>query len=125
MQDRPRLVGVVDDDQAVRDSLRFLLEAAGFPVAVFASAAQFMAAADFSTLGCVVLDHHMPQVTGLMLLRHLRQTGRVIPAALMTGSPSPQLTQQALAAGATVVLEKPLAEAALFSFVQAAIPPEA
>lgn len=115
---RRRLVGVVDDDIAVCNSLRFLLEAAGFAVVAFHSADQFLAAGDVNTLDCLLLDHHMPRVTGLELLQRLRQAGRQLPVALMTGSPSPQLTQQALAAGASAVLDKPLAEQALFAFVQ-------
>jgi FixJ family two-component response regulator len=119
MQDRHRrLVGVVDDDVAVCDSLRFLLEAAGHDVVAFRSADDFLAAADTVALDCLLLDHHMPRVTGLDLLRRLHRTGGRVPVALMTGSPSPQLAQQALALGAAVVLEKPLAEHALFAFVE-------
>lgn len=119
MQDgRRRLVGVVDDDAAVRDSLRFLLEAAGFPVATFYSADQFLAAADADGVACLLLDQHMPQVTGLELLQRLRRAGRDLPVALMTGSPSAQLMRRALELGALVVLEKPLTEQALFQFVE-------
>lgn len=119
MQDgRRRLVGVVDDDAAVRDSLRFLLEAAGFPVATFYSADQFLAAADADGVACLLLDQHMPQVTGLELLQRLRRAGRDLPVALMTGSPSAQLMRRALELGAVMVLEKPLTEQALFQFVE-------
>jgi len=118
MQDgRRRLVGVVDDDAAVRDSLRFLLEAAGFSVATFASAEQFLAVTDADGVDCLLLDHHMPQVTGLELLRRLRRAGWELPVALMTGSPSVQLMRRALELGAVVVLEKPLTDLALFQFV--------
>jgi two-component system response regulator FixJ len=118
MQDgRRRVVGVVDDDAAVRDSLRFLLEAANFIVVTFHSAGQFLAAPDLDDLACLLLDHHMPEMTGLELLRRLRRARRKLPVALMTGSPSAQLTRQALDLGALVVLEKPLAEQALFDFV--------
>ncbi|HTB47420.1 MAG TPA: response regulator [Acetobacteraceae bacterium] len=118
MQDgRRRLVGVVDDDAAVRDSLRFLLEAANFMVVTFHSAGQFLADSDRNDLACLLLDHHMPEMTGLELLRRLRRTRGKLPIALMTGSPSAQLSRQALELGATVVLEKPLAEQALFDFV--------
>jgi two-component system, LuxR family, response regulator FixJ len=121
MQDgRRRLVGVVDDDAAVRDSLRFLLEAAGFSVVTFASAEQFLAATDPDGVDCLLLDHHMPQVTGLEMLRRLRRAGWGLPVALMTGSPSTQLMRRALELGAVVVLEKPLTDQALFQFVGAA-----
>jgi FixJ family two-component response regulator len=112
-----RVVGIVDDDAAVRESLRFLLEVAGFSVVTFHSAAQFLAAADPDNFACLLLDQHMPQVTGLELLRRLRQAGRTLPMALMTGSPSAQLAAQALELGAAAVLEKPLTAVALFQFV--------
>jgi len=117
---RGRRVGVIDDDAAVRDSLRFLLEAAGHNVQAFHSTDQFLAAADILSLDCLLLDQHMPGATGLELLRRLSQAGAHLPVALMTGSPSPQLTQQALALGAALVLEKPLLENALFAFVEGA-----
>ena len=59
----------------------------------------------------------MPRVTGLDLLRRLHRAGRKLPVALMTGSPSAQLTRQALQLGAVAVLEKPLTDQALFQFV--------
>ncbi len=122
MQDgRVRLVGVVDDDAAVRDSLRFLLEAAGFSVVTFHSAAQFLAAADPDSIACLLLDHHMPEMTGLDLLRRLRRSGRELPVALMTGSPSAQLMRRAVELGAAAVLEKPLTDQALFQFVGNAV----
>ncbi len=117
---RRRVVGVVDDDAAVRDSLRFLLEAAGFSVVTFPSAGAFLAADNSYALTCLLLDHHMPQTTGLDLLRQLRQSGRDLPVALMTGSPSAHVTRQALKLGALVVLEKPLTEQALFQYLASA-----
>ena len=118
MQDgRGRIVGIVDDDAAVRDSLRFLLEAAGFGVITFESADEFLATADPDAIVCLLLDQHMPRVTGLELLRRFHEAGQRLRVALMTGSPSPQLTRQALQLGAVVVLEKPLTDQALFQFV--------
>jgi two-component system, LuxR family, response regulator FixJ len=114
---RRRLVGVVDDDTAVCDSLRFLLEAAGFAVVTYRSAVRFLAAPDADDIACLLLDQHMPEASGLDLLRHLNHAGRKLPVALMTGSPSAQLVQAALALGAVSVLEKPLTEHALFGFV--------
>jgi FixJ family two-component response regulator len=122
MQDgRRRLVGIVDDDTAVRDSLQFLLEAAGFSVVTFQSAAQFLAAPAQDRIACLLLDHHMPEMTGLDLLRRLRRGRPDLPVALMTGSPSAEITRQALQLGATTVLEKPLTDHALFQFLGRAI----
>src|SRR5215469_9921399 len=86
-----RLVAVVDDDDAVRDSLRFLLEIAGFAVASYGSAAEFLREAPIADLSCLVVDQHMPDQTGLQLVSRLRGQGVDLPVALITGSPSADL----------------------------------
>jgi FixJ family two-component response regulator len=122
MQERLRpVVAVVDDDDAVRESVRFLLEAAGFRVAVFASADNFLADQRGMNYGCLLLDQHMPIVTGLEMLQRLRAAGHEMPVAIMTGSPSAPLTRRALELGAAAVLEKPLAEPELFRFIEDSI----
>jgi two-component system response regulator FixJ len=119
MQDGHRpLVAVVDDDEAVRESLRFLLDIAGYDVAAFASGCAFLRADGARVPACVLIDQHMPQLTGLELLRRLRDAGRDLPVALMTGSPSAELTRRAQELGAADVLEKPLADDVLFRFVE-------
>jgi FixJ family two-component response regulator len=115
------MVAVVDDDDAVRESLRFLLEAAGFPVSVYASAAEFLNTANPDEIGCLVLDQHMPQQTGLQLVTRLRGDGTDLPIALITGSPSPDLIERAKHLGVQMVLEKPLADDVLLDFVAHAI----
>lgn len=118
MEDGGRLiVAVIDDDEAVRESLRFLLETAGFSVDTFASACQFLAASVVHPRICLLVDQHMPNLTGLDLLRRLHENGQMPRVALMTGSPSEDLTRQALELGVVAVLEKPLAEELLFGFV--------
>lgn len=112
------LVGVVDDDMAVRDSLRFLLEAAGFRAVTFPSVEQYLTAPGQEEFTCLLLDQHMPSVTGLDLLQRLRAMGDETPVALMTGSPSAQLTRRAEELGAVAVLEKPLTEGRLFQFIE-------
>ena len=71
-------VAVVDDDDAVRDSLRFFVETVGHPVVTFASGREFLAH-DGSGLACLVLDHHMPEMTGLQLAEQLRGGGSRLP----------------------------------------------
>ncbi len=119
MQDgRRRLVGVVDDDAAVRDSLRFLLEAANFLVVTFHSAGQFLAAPGQRRPSlALLLDRHMPEIDRASLLRQLRRECALSAGRADRPSPSAQLARQALELGAAVVLEKPLAEQALFNFV--------
>ena len=110
-------VAVVDDDAAVRDSLRFLLETVGFAVMTFDSACEFLAATDRHHSAYVLVDQHMPRVTGLDLLLRLREQRMTATVALMTGSPSDELFERARALGAEAVLEKPLAEAVLLRFL--------
>jgi two-component system response regulator FixJ len=122
MQDGHRqYVAVVDDDDAVRDSLCFLLEAAGYDVLTFASAADFFSRADQADIVCLLVDQHMPQVTGLELVSKVREARPGLPMALMTGSPSAELTHRAFELGVTEMLEKPLQEQGLLAFVQAAL----
>ena len=112
-----RTVAVVDDDQAVRDSLRFLLEVIGYTVEIFASAAEFLLA-NVRHFACLILDHHMPDMTGLELARRLRADGAVIPILLITGSPSPTIAANAVELGIKV-LDKPPSEEALIDFIDA------
>jgi FixJ family two-component response regulator len=114
-------VAVVDDDEAVRESLRFLLEIAGYQVATFPSGCDFLRTGTVYAAACLLVDQHMPQLTGLQLLRYLRESGNKTPVALMTGSPSVDLTRQAHDLGAAEVLEKPLADEVLFRFVEQSI----
>ncbi len=121
MQDGHRsVVAVVDDDEAVRESLRFLLEIAGYDVLTFDSAQAYLDHVSRQPATCLVLDQHMPHTTGLELLAMLRQRGQRLPTALITGSLSPDLVRQATALGASRVLEKPLADDALLRFVACA-----
>lgn len=116
----PSEVAIVDDDDAVRDSLRFLLEVAGHAVASFASGADFFRAAP-RAFACLIVDQHMPQMTGLDLVAKLRSEGGTIPVLLITGSPSAAIFAQAEALGVTQVLEKPASDEAMLEFVSSSI----
>jgi two-component system, LuxR family, response regulator FixJ len=113
-----RLVAVVDDDDAVRDSLRFLLEIAGHSVATYASAAQFLLEAPIAELTCLVVDQHMPDQTGLQLVSRLRALGVTLPVALITGSPSVDLIRLARDLDVARVMEKPLDDDLLLDFIE-------
>ena len=112
-----RTVAVVDDDHAVRESLRFLLEVIGYTVEIFASASEFLQA-DIQYFACLILDHHMPNMTGLELARKLRGDGAVIPILLITGSPSPTICARAVELDIQV-LEKPPGDEDLINFINA------
>ena len=116
-----RVIAVVDDDDAVRDSLRFLLEIAGYDVATYGSAAQFLRDAPMDKLVCLVLDQHMPDQTGLQLVARLRNDGVDLPVALITGSPSADLIRQARQLDVAKVLEKPLDDDVLLEFLAQAM----
>jgi two-component system response regulator FixJ len=116
----PRTVAIVDDDDAVRDSLQFLLEVTGRTVAAFASAAEFLRS-DLRGMACLILDHHMPQMTGLQLVETLRANSVVLPILLITGSPTPAISARAAELGVQRVLEKPPGEQELLDFVDAAL----
>ena len=111
-------VAIVDDDYAVLDSLRFLLEVAGYSTETFASAAAFLQAST-QHFCCLILDHHMPQMTGLELAGRLRADGADIPIMLVTGSPSPEIVARASEFGIEQVLEKPPSEEDLIRFINA------
>ncbi len=115
--DHHACVAIVDDDPWVLDSLKFLLETAGHKVRGYASAADFLRDRA-ERAACLILDHHMPQMTGLELASWLRAAGKAIPVLLVTGSPSPAIVARAAQLG-IAVLEKPPAEADLLRFVNA------
>ena len=115
-----RLVAVVDDDAAVRDSLRFLLEIAGFSVATYASAAEFLQGVP-DELVCLIADQHMPNLTGLQMVARLRGQGVGLPVALITGAVSADLVGRAQALSVALVLEKPLDDDRLIEFVERSI----
>jgi FixJ family two-component response regulator len=116
---KPDTVAVVDDDDAVRDAMRLFLEVVGHKVATFSSAADFLNA-DHGLMTCVLLDHHMPHMTGLELVERLRASGVGIPIMLVTGSPSSSIVARAAELGIAQVIEKPPAEDDLLAFIDAA-----
>ena len=109
---------IIDDDAAVRDSLCFLLEVAGFRVRGYASAAAFLADPE-PCPNCLILDHHMPRMTGLELAAQLRAEGATARIMLITGSLSPAILARAAELGIARVLEKPPAEHELLAFITA------
>jgi two-component system response regulator FixJ len=111
-------IAVIDDDAAVRDSLRLLLEIIGYPVETFESAAEFLEA-DLQHFPCLISDYHMPYMTGLELAERLRADGANIPILLMTGSPTPAILARAAEVGIDRVVEKPTSDDDLLDFINA------
>jgi two-component system, LuxR family, response regulator FixJ len=117
----PAPVHVIDDDDAVRDALRFLFESAGLAVRTYESAAAFVAAAGNQTGGCVLTDVRMPGFDGIALLRRLAELGADLPVIVMTGHADVPLAVQALKEGAVDFIEKPFDDERLLNAVRAAL----
>jgi two-component system response regulator FixJ len=105
--DTDRVVVVIDDDPAVRASLRFALEIEGFIVHAFATGEELLARATLPDGACLVVDYILPTMNGLELVAALRDRGVDSPAILITSDPPVRLRREAAAAGLTLV-EKPL-----------------
>jgi len=111
------VVYVIDDDDAVRDSLCMLLEHCGFAVRSYASSAAFLHDAPEVKNGSLLVDVNMPGMTGPELLDHLRQRGTVIPAILMTGGITTRIQPAVDRIGATV-LQKPFQSGELVACIE-------
>ncbi len=120
MSGRP-LISVVDDDQSFGDSMRRLLKALDYSVAVFPSAAQFLASAQLATTACLVADIHMPEMTGVELYNRLVESGHAIPTILVTAHPDERSKERMLTRGVQCYLCKPLVEAALIDCLRTAV----
>ena len=101
-----QVILVVDDDEAVRNSLRNMMESEGFEVRAFSSGHDLLSEASLPAIGCLVVDYHMPAMNGLELVSSLRGRGVSIPAILITGNPTKYVRDRA-AAIAVLVVEKP------------------
>ena len=113
-------VHIIDDDEAVRSSLAFLLEAAGFQVRTYDSAGAFLAALQ-SARGCVVTDVRMPEMDGLTLQHRLKGSKVILPVIVMTGQADVPMAVEALKAGAADFIEKPFDDERLIEAVRRAL----
>ena len=121
MREQRHTVYVVDDDDAVRDSLRALLESCDFNVKDFSSAREFLIARREGHGDCLLLDLHMPQLDGIFVLAQMRAEGSGLPAIIITGRSDPALKQRALQNGAFALFDKPVPEDALLKAIDCAI----
>jgi two-component system, LuxR family, response regulator FixJ len=115
------VVHVIDDDTDVRQSLAFLLTAAGFTVRVHESAVAFLKVLPEAKQGCVITDIRMPQMNGLELQRRLGELKAGLPVIVMTGHGDVPLAVEAMKAGAVDFIEKPFDDEVLLSAVRAAL----
>lgn len=115
------IVHLIDDDEAVRASVGFLLEMKDIPAATYASAEAFLAVADSLSNGCVVTDIRMPGMNGLDLARALKARRCPLPMIVITGHGDMPLAIEAMRAGVVDFLEKPFEEEALIRAIQTAL----
>jgi two-component system response regulator FixJ len=115
------IVHVIDDDEAVRQSLAFLLETAGLTVRTYESAAAFLRELPQGVTGCVITDVRMPEISGIELLRRLKETQVHLPVIVITGHGDVPLAVEAMKHGALDFLEKPFDDDAILTAVQSAL----
>jgi two-component system response regulator FixJ len=119
--DSGTVVHLIDDDEAVRQALAFLLATAGHAVRVYDSAEAFLSAAGEAQPGCIVSDVRMPGIDGLALQRRLKEIGVKLPEVIMTGHGDVPLAVEAMKAGAVDFIEKPFDDEVLLSAIRVAL----
>jgi FixJ family two-component response regulator len=115
------LISVVEDDQFFRESMKRLMRSLGYDVAVFPSAADFLASPHFAKTACLIADVHMPAMTGLELHEHLVESGYAIPTILVTAYPNAPDRARAMNGGVVCYLRKPFDERHLIGYLHAAL----
>jgi two-component system, LuxR family, response regulator FixJ len=116
-----RKVYVIDDDAAMRDSLNFLLGAAGFDVTTFDTATKFLNVLPRLDFGCVVSDVRMPGIDGIELLKRMKALTSRFPIVIITGHGDVPLAVEAMKLGAVDFLEKPFEDDRLIAMIDTAI----
>ena len=118
-------IAIVDDEAPVRKALGRLLRAAGFGVATFASGNEFLDSLRSSRPDCVILDLHLPGLSGLEVQQELSHQNISTPCIIITGKDEPGISQRVLASGAAAYLRKPLDESELLAAINQAVPESA
>ena len=111
-------VHIVDDDEAMRDSLKWLLESRGLKVELYASAEAFLRALDSDFCGCLVLDVRMPGMNGLELHEQLRARASTLPVIFITGHGDVPMAVSALKKGAADFIEKPFNDQEVLALIE-------
>jgi len=113
-----RLVHLVDDDEAIRRSVGFMLKTSGFHVRTYESGVELMKSAPHLEPGCILLDIRMPGMDGLEVQKALRDKGVTLPVIIMTGHGDVSLAVQAMKVGAIDFIEKPFEKAVVLSAIE-------
>jgi two-component system response regulator FixJ len=115
------VVHVIDDDEAVRESMSFLLDTAGFAARTYESAVEFLARIETLEDGCIVTDVRMPELSGLDLVRRLNALGMRMPVIVITGHGDVPLAVEAMKSGVVDFLEKPFNDDTLLASIKSAL----
>jgi FixJ family two-component response regulator len=115
------LISIIDDDEDVREAIAGLMESVGFTVETFSAALDFLARPNVGDTSCLIVDVHMPQMTGIELHGRLVELGCAIPTILITAFPDDGVRARALAEGVIGYLTKPINEDALLACVSSAL----
>jgi two-component system, LuxR family, response regulator FixJ len=114
----PKPICIVDDDDAVADSLRALLETFGVNVLSYGSGSEFLADERHRAAGCLLIDQHMPGISGLDIVEDLRKNGVQIPTILISGRLDDVTRQRATRLGVRELLDKPVAAGRLMQVIR-------
>ncbi len=115
-----RMVCIVDDDEAIRDSMRLLIESYGMDVREYPSATAYLNDQPMGGSACLLLDLHMPGMSGLELVELLRRRRVDTPAIIITGRSDPTLSDRIERAGVLALLHKPVGDQDLMAFIERA-----
>jgi two-component system response regulator FixJ len=118
---QPPLIAVVDDEESIRRALDRLLRSAGFAVETFASGVEFLRSVLDHCPACVVLDLHMPDLSGLDVQLFLARDRVPVPVIILTGQETPEARARLMARGATACLRKPVDDKLLLAAIDDAI----
>ena len=113
-----RTIHLVDDDEAIRRSVSFMLRTSGYLVKTYTSGVEFLGAARDAVTGCILLDVRMPQMDGLEVQQALKERGVLMPVIVLTGHGDINLAVQAMKAGAVDFIEKPFEKPVLIGAIE-------
>ena len=112
------IVGIVDDDASVRTALARLLGSIGVEAVTHASGVEYLASRELHEVDCLLLDVHLPGLSGLEVLREVQDAATKVPVVLMTARYDADFAKRAISAGAAAFLRKPFSDTELFSALE-------
>jgi len=118
MATHPPRIAIVEDDASVRKALARLLKVAKFQPAAYASAEEFLATLKHGAPDCLLVDYHMPKMTGVDLQSHLREAGICVPVIIITAHNETAIRERCINLGASAFLAKPVGRKELLAAIR-------